>query len=621
MKLIQSSRTTGYAMAAFCIICLMIGAVSAAGTSGPVQGGNGIQAYTMSQTISDQAQMMTIAFDALAFMTGDACSDTFLPPGKLADYAGFQYLRDNDKTQMGHNTDFVTRTADNVLIILNDEQLAQFVALSKEESTLSDQYGLMRFPLITAFRDEFAGTIPSGSSGLDKAAVMAYSEKLYGVDASISIGRAKTYASVINSLNQTQRAYLDKMASGDMLSYPVVDASAVLKNSGQGNSVAMRTYASEMFAWYAGSVDADVYFCPERQATYFGSFYMKDRPAMGNAAYSISTTLTGDSGEEFLGLLTDTQREKITSLVDLQRADLNEIVTTRKTIATELRRPLTGGTIDENLVRTLSARYGALDGEISYYYATHFADVGKTLTSDQKTKIIALRNLASYTCEGAYLYSQPINMPLNIPSDFLFGQGAYDATIMTSWLQDQQQTIASKNLGGGKTGQGPAVGTGKNTNGGKASEGNTTRQGQGSGQGQNTQGKLPGKPGNTTQAGQERRMPIDAIIAQLGQKGYDVTGAASAVQSGDREAQKAWLDTFKKNNPGVAETIESSGMTNIPGQKAGTGTPNTNGQPRGQGQTAQKSTLNGWDDWFSNLGKTFFGFLSGELVITSEKSQ
>ncbi len=61
------------------------------------------------------------------------------------------------------------------LYILNDNQLAQFVALSKEESSLSDQYALMRFPLMTAFRDQFAGTIPAGSSGLDKAAVMAYS--------------------------------------------------------------------------------------------------------------------------------------------------------------------------------------------------------------------------------------------------------------------------------------------------------------------------------------------------------------------------------------------------------------------------------------------------------------
>ena len=602
-------------MAAFCIILLMTGMVSAANNPGisgqgvkntPAQGGNAIQPYTMEQTISDQAQMMTIAFDALAFITGDACSDTFIPPGKVADYAGFQYLRDNDKTQMGHNTDFVTRTADNVLITLNDEQLAQFVALSKEESTLSTQYGLMRFPLTTAFRDEFAGTTPSGSSGLDKAAVMAYSGKLYDVDASISIARAKTYASVINSLNQTQRAYLDTMKSGGLLSYPVVDASAVLKNSGQSNSVAMRTYASEMFAWYAGSVDADVYFCPERQATYFGSFYMKDAPAMGNAGYSISTTLTGDSGETFLSYLTDAQREKITSLVEIQRADLNEIVTTRQAIATELRRPLNGGTIDENAVRTLSARYGELDGEISYYYATHFADVGKTLTSEQKAKMVTLRNLAGYTCDGAYLYSQPISMPQNIPSDFLFGSGTYDATGMTTWLQSQQQAVASR-----EPGQGQVPVNGKNTQGSQTSNtGNTTQPKQGSGQGKNPQGQGSGNAGNSTLTGQERRMPIDAIIAQLGQKGYDITGAATAIQSGDREAQKAWLDTFKKNNPGVAEAIESSGTTNNQGQKAGTGIPPANEQSGGKGAAASKGILDALNDWFSNLKKSFQNLFS-----------
>jgi len=410
---------------------------------GSGQGATGNQAYTMEQTLSDQAQEATIAFDALAFLTGQACSDTFLPPGKVADYAGFQYLRDNDATQMGHNTDFVTRASDNVLIILNDAQLAQFITLSKTEAPLSSQYGYMRFPLTKAFRAQLEGTIPAGSSGLDKAAVMAYSAKLYDVDASISLERAKTYASVIRSLNQTQRAYLDKMTSGGMLSWPVVDASAVLKNSGQDNSVAMRTYASEMFAWYSGDVDSDVYFCPERQATYFGSFYMKDRPAMGNTDYSISTTLTGDSGEAFLNALTDTQREEITSLVDLQRADLNEIVAKRTAIATELRSALTGDTIDESLVRSLSARYGELDGEISYYYATHFADVGKTTTSEQKQKMIALRNLEGYVCEGAYLYSAPISMPLNVPSDFLFGVGKYDSSQLASWLQGLSQATIS----------------------------------------------------------------------------------------------------------------------------------------------------------------------------------
>lgn len=472
------------ALTAFCIMAFFIAGAVATGTPGQAgqgsrnnaAGSGGSQAYTIGQTISDQAQQNTLAFDGLAFVTGDACSDTFLPPGKVADYAGFQYLRDNDATQMGHNTDFVTRASDNVLVILNDDQLAQFVALSKTEAPLTTKYALMRFPLTTAFRNAYTGNIPSGSSGLDRVAVMDYSAELYGVDADISIARAKTYASVINSLNGTQRAHLDSMKSGGMLSWPVADATEVLTKSGQGNSVAMRTYASEMFAWYAGSVDADVYFCPERQATYFGSFYMKDRPAMGNAGYSISTSLTGDSGEGFLNLLTADQREKITGLVDLQRPDLNEIVATRTAIATELRRPLSGGMIDEAKVRSLSAWYGELDGEISYLYATHFADVGNSLSADQKVKMVALRNLGGYSCEGAYLYSQPIAMPQDIPSAFLFGIGKYDAAAVSSWIDSLKLISGVAQPGSQKAGPAQANVTGKRP-GNSIHEGNASRPG------------------------------------------------------------------------------------------------------------------------------------------------
>jgi hypothetical protein len=540
---------------------------------GPANATAGNQAYTMVQTLSDQAQQATIAFDALAFLTGEGCSDTFLPPGKVADYAGFQYLRDNDATQMGHNTDFVTRISDNVLSILNEDQLAQFTALSKTEAPLTSQYGYMRFPLAKAFRAQLEGTIPAGSSGLDKAAVMAYSAELYEIDASISLERAKTYASVIRSLNQTQRAYLDKMASGGMLSMPVVDASGVLKNSGQDNSVAMRTYASEMYAWYAGDIESDVYFCPERQATYFGSFYMKDRPAMGNPDYSISSTLTGDSGENFLNALTDTQREKIMSLSDLQRADLEEIVAKRTAIATELRIALTGDTIDEDLVRSLSARYGELDGEISYYYATNFAEVGKTITSEQKRKLIDLRNLEDYVCEGAYLYSQPISMPQDIPSDFLFGVGKYDSAQMTSWLAGQAQTSTTQ-------GPGP-VNPG-------VIQGNSTP----SGQGNST------KPGQGNSPGPQNRLPVEEVIARLELKGYDVSGVKTLRGSGDREAVKTWLDTFKKNNPGVVEAIEGTLTTTQQGQKAGPVVSNPGNQSRIQVQPANGNIFDAIKIWF-----------------------
>ena len=68
----------------------------------------GVDPYIIDQAISDEAQGNTIAFDGLGFMSGNLGSQTFLPPGKVADYSGFQYLRDNDPTQLGHNTSFVT---------------------------------------------------------------------------------------------------------------------------------------------------------------------------------------------------------------------------------------------------------------------------------------------------------------------------------------------------------------------------------------------------------------------------------------------------------------------------------------------------------------------------------
>jgi hypothetical protein len=603
MKLIHSTKMLDLAVAGFCIMALLIGAASAAGTGGaggsnPPAQVNGIEKYTMDQTLSDRGQQATIAFDALAFVTGDACSDTFLPPGKVADYAGFQYLRDNDATQMGHNTDFVTRISDNVLSIMTADQLKQFSALSETEAPLSTRYGYMRYPLAKAFRAEMDGTIPSGSSGLDKAAVMAYSAKLYDVDATISLNRAKTYASVIRSMTPTQLAYLDKMKSTGMASIPVVDSAAALQNAGQGNSVAMRTYASEMFAWYAGSVEADVYFCPERQATYFGSFYMKDAPAMGNAGYSISTTLTGDSGENFLNLLTADQRAKVTGLVDLQRSDLNEIVAKRTAISTELRKTLAGATIDEANVRALSARYGELDGEISWYYATHFADVGKTLTSDQKTKAVALRNLAGYTCQGGYLYSQPIAYPANVASDFLFGVETYNSAQMDAWVAGQQATTL-------QTGPGTGSGDRKQGNvtdrkpGSGQKAGNVTRQGQGAGQ--------QGGAGTPNGQDQQMRMPVEDVIAQLELKGYDISGVQAAVQSGDHEAMKVWMGEFKKNNPGVAEAIEGTGTGTSHAADGATGSVNSGGQPRGQPQPAGSQNLSPIDAWLNSFWNSLWG--------------
>ena len=382
-------------------------------------GGQG--GYSTEQAISDRAQLNTIAFDGLAFLTGDFGCNTFLPPGKVADFCGFQYMRDVDSNELGHNTSFVPRAANNVLFILTDAQKAQLVALAKEQEQMLTDFAHKRFPLIQAFTRQLEGKIPAGSAGLNREAVMKYTSGIFEIDGLLSYRRAEVLGGIVRSLTAEQKAYLAKMVFNNSATWPEVQDQIDKRSLSHTAHVAVMTYASEMFSWYAGNVEADVYFCPERHATYFGSFYMKDIPAMGNANFSISTSLTGDSGEAFLAALTESQRRLVRSLVDQQRADLTEIVQTRRTIAAELRRFMKEPSVDKEKVMALSKRYGELDGEISYYYATAFAQVAKTLTADQKKTLLKLRNLdAKFTCKGAYLYSRAIDMPEVPNSDSLF---------------------------------------------------------------------------------------------------------------------------------------------------------------------------------------------------------
>jgi len=152
---------------------------------------------------------------------------------------------------------------------------------------------------------------------------------------------------------------------------------------------------------------------------YFGGFGMKTAPAMGKQDYSISTALTGDSGAAFLAVLNTEQRKLVTEVVDLQRKDLAEIVKTRRTIATELRKFQKGETADKTKIMALSKRYGELDGELSYFYATAFGGVGKTLTAEQKSKLTEMRTVDPAEPKGPFLYSDPISMPKIENTDFL----------------------------------------------------------------------------------------------------------------------------------------------------------------------------------------------------------
>ena len=376
--------------------------------------------YSIEQAVSDKAQLHTIAFDGLAFLTGDFGGDTFLPPGKVSDYFGFQYMRDIDAKEGGHNTSFLTRIAYNMLAALNADQKAQLLALAKDQENNIRIFAEQRFPLIKAFRRNLAGDIPSGSHGLSRSAVMKYSADLYELDGKLTLQRAKVMGSIIHSFDNTQKAVLAKLKFGDSRTWPDLPEQLDKQSMSHEVNVAVMTYASEMFSWYAGSLEADTYFCPERHGMYFGGFGMKTAPAMGKKDYSISTSLTGDSGENFLTSLTITQRKLVADLIDLQRRDLNEIVQTRRAIASELRRFQRGETVDSAKVLTLSRRYGELDGEMSFLYATAFGSIGKSLTDQQKEQLKGLRTTNPNDPKGPFLYSTPIEPPTIKNTDFLF---------------------------------------------------------------------------------------------------------------------------------------------------------------------------------------------------------
>ena len=404
-----------------------------AGTPAPTtQPGPG--SFTMTQTLSDNAQGMTIAFDGLAFLTGTLGADSFFPPGKVADFWGFQYLRDNDPSEMGHNTDFLTNASLNMLTVLSADQKAQLITLAKSQVDSINQYGYKRFVLMTAFRRLLTGDLPTGTTGLNTDAVKAFSTELYHLDGEISFARAQVMGNILANLDTTQHAYLDAMVGKGMTSWPTVTEPLELRPLSQDEKVAVMTYAGVLFSWYAGSIDADVYFCPERQGTYFGSFYMKDAPAVGNPGYSIGTNITADLGNAFLAALTPAQAALVTDLVTSQKPALYEIVDRRKDVSTLLRQFIAGQTPDSATVLSLMDRYGALDGDIIARYATAFAQVGQSLSADQQAQLVKLRTDLLSTLAyptGAYLYAQAIALPSVINTDFLFAATSVPTTTST----------------------------------------------------------------------------------------------------------------------------------------------------------------------------------------------
>jgi hypothetical protein len=391
------------------------------GKQGPAAMAGPADNYTIEQAVSEQAQLSTIAFSALAFMTGTFGADSFLPPGKAADYFGFQYMRDIDASEAGHNMMFLTNIANDTLAALTDAQKAQFLALAKEQAPLYAELARKRLVLIKAFRDNMEGKAPSAAAKLSQAAVEAWVSSIFEIDGKLAFRRAQAYGAIAKGLSAAQKAALAKLKFGDSSTWRELPDQYDKRSMTHEEDVLFSTYASEFFSWYAGSETADVYFCPERHGTYFGGFYMKDYPAMGNRDYFIPTALTGDSGQSFLDLLTRDQAERIISIMTPLAPILQEIIGIRRSISKEFRKYLAGGAADEALVMKLSKDYGKLDGQLSFLMADRFASVGKTLTDEQRAALVKLRNQDVFP-DGYYIYADIVKEPLELESASLFSR-------------------------------------------------------------------------------------------------------------------------------------------------------------------------------------------------------
>ncbi|MCX6552523.1 MAG: hypothetical protein NTY02_16220, partial [Acidobacteria bacterium] len=321
-------------------------------------------------------------------------------------------------------------------------QLTQLATAQLEQINL---YGYRRFTLMKAFRRVLDNDLPSGSAGLDLEGVKRTSRGLYLIDGQISFDRAVLYASVIRSMDSGQRAYLDAMKGKGWESWPDVTEAQIqarMRALPQGTAVAVMTYAGDLFSWYAGSVEADVYFCPERHGTYFGGFYIKDAPAIGHEGYSIDEQLTATAGaalsDSSMGYVTPAQAALMSSLVETQRDNLYasetaNIVQVRTEIATLLRSLLSSRTSVETVherVLQLSGLYGDLDGENNYNYVTVFAQVYRSLNG---TQLRALADLRHTIMSGTYADGTPFDYSV-CTTPFLYSEPVRDVTVLRSYL-------------------------------------------------------------------------------------------------------------------------------------------------------------------------------------------
>jgi hypothetical protein len=349
------------------------------------------------------------------------CADTFFPPGELIDFWGFQWIRDTDVDGQGHNSNYAAYAANAILNVLNDTQkgwildhsytqvgVLNISSISLANMTSSTYDGLVygRLPFQMAVRD-------SRALNMVKSRVVKYFGSMYLLAGRVAISRAKLFVRLKNSLNPTQLQTLNSYTG--FYSFPSTSTDTFCsKANGEYVGLMYKTVAGDFLAWFKGNQLRDAYFAPERVASYFGLFYLKDIISLERNALGLSTTidsaLTGNYGLNLQKLLNGDQRPFMTNLLNSELPYAYKLYYARSNI-TSLLRGFVSGSVNETLILSFAKQIGEYDGAISYFAALALNGIKATLNQTQVANFASLIEEEIPKCEGYYYLSYNLPMP------------------------------------------------------------------------------------------------------------------------------------------------------------------------------------------------------------------
>eukprot|EP00808_Paulinella_micropora_P025307 g7364.t1 len=383
--------------------------------------------------------LKTWGYAGLAWLTGNLCSDSFLPPGKVGEMMGFQFTRDSEPNGLGHNSMFSDYISQHVFSLLTDEQLLTLSAPWREQSYVDLTIAMVsaRQPLNYELRKLIAH--PANPSLLNLSAVVSYWQDWQEMDGKVTIRRAKALGAVIRSLNASMLA--------DIRTFTVPKANTPAQPTALWETNRLRfqrlgiqggftrtlwtgetmndnsllvTLGNQLMSWISEGDYADIYFAPEQVADLFGAFYLKDLEIFNvHAGSTVNLDETADRGQAFLDMLPPALYTKLAGVaaaaVSWPNGQLAQMYNIRANISHALRALQTGTALaDEAAVLALFREHGRVDGELIAQCAKIFAEIYWALDRDGFCKLHALRppSIPEAECPGAWFLASQIKTPL-----------------------------------------------------------------------------------------------------------------------------------------------------------------------------------------------------------------